>query len=501
METELKFALPPDARLRIEDHAARHAAPGEASSTHVDHTTYFDTRDLALRGAGFSLRVRHRQGSNSFVQTVKAGANGHFQRREWEWPVASASLDAEKLSEVSGLGDALKGGVASLVPVFRTEVERTQRMLAPDPATRIEMALDDGVVIAGNKREPLNELELELKEGAEAALFRLGLDFLLAAPLSLLVESKAERGYHLHDGSRPVAHKAAPVALDPGMTVRAAFRRLMSAVLQHLLANQPAAVHGDEQEGVHQMRVGVRRLRSLLALFERFLEPHVRERFDEELQRLGQVLGVARDWDVFLVDTVPQAIQAGADLEWIEPLRARALEKQRAAHQAAKKAVQEPAFTRFVLTLEAWSRSDEALLPQRRKDLTMKDVAPDMLDRLAGKVGKRLAQSDADDPASLHSLRKSAKKLRYGIQYLEALYGEDAESYLARCDKLQKRLGELNDLDTMTRLARELTQDGRLDLAPALGPLASLAEEMTARELGGLKKIFGKFEREKPFWT
>ena len=55
------------------------------------------------------------------------------------------------------------------------------------------------------------------------------------------------------------------------------------------------------------MRVAIRRLRSLLVLFERFLEPHVSERFEEELRRLGQVLGVARDWDVFLTDTLPRA--------------------------------------------------------------------------------------------------------------------------------------------------------------------------------------------------
>ena len=76
------------------------------------------------------------------------------------------------------------------------------------------------------------------------------------------------------------------------------FARLSGALLDDLLANQPAVLRGDEGEGIHQMRIGIRRLRSLLVLFERFLEPHAATRFSDELRRLGRVLGAARDWDV-----------------------------------------------------------------------------------------------------------------------------------------------------------------------------------------------------------
>jgi CHAD domain-containing protein len=238
-----------------------------------------------------------------------------------------------------------------------------------------------------------------------------------------------------------------------------------------------------------------------LVLFERFAEPHVSERFEQELRRLGQVLGVARDWDVFLAETLPRAIKDGADLDWIEPLRARALERQHAAHQAAKKAVLEPAFARFVLAFQAWSGSGEGALPHRLLDRPMRQVAPDMLSRLARKVERRLADCDPEDPESLHSLRKGAKKLRYGIEYFEGLYGKKAKAYYRRCNTLQKRLGALNDLATLTRLATELTQDGRLDLAPALGILANRSEALTAKELKGLGKTLRKFEREDPFWT
>jgi len=147
---------------------------------------------------------------------------------------------------------------------------------------------------------------------------------------------------------------------------------LAGTVLDSLLVNQPAALRGEEQEGIHQMRIGVRRLRSLLVLFDRFLEPHVSNRFQDELQRLGQVLGVARDWDVVLGETLPRALK-GANADWIERWRALALERQHSAHQAAKKAILEPGFT-------------NSTVPHRLSDRPLVDAAPSMLSRLARKV-------------------------------------------------------------------------------------------------------------------
>src|SRR5439155_24338995 len=126
---------------------------------------------------------------------------------------------------------------------------------------------------------------------------------------------------------------------------------------------------------------------------------------------------------------------------------------------------------------------------------------PKMLGRLAKKALKRSARSDVDEAESLHELRKSAKKLRYGIEYLHGLYGDEDKAYHKRCDKLQKQLGHINDLETALRLGAELTQDGRMDLAPALGLMAHWSE----RRLGKLRKrvagLRSKFEDERPFWT
>jgi inorganic triphosphatase YgiF len=492
METELKFILSPEARERIERHLQ-----GSAGVTAVEDalSTYFDTADHALQKHGLSLRLR--QTGNGFLQTVKSAGSGTFQRQEWEWPVHAPEVDRDRLAEVAGLATLTND---RLHPLFRTEVKRTRLDLRPAADTRIELALDEGKIVAGDSSEPLSELELELKAGSEEWLLREALNLLQVAPLALLNESKAERGYHLIDGSGPVAHKAPDVECDPGFSPAEAFHKLSAAIVDHLLCNQPATLRGDEQEGVHQMRIAIRRLRSLLVLFEPFLEVHARERFEEELRRLGRVLGEARDWDVFVAESLPHAVKDEAEFGWTEPLRDLAVQRRDAAHQAAKKAVLEPSFARFVLAFQAWSRHDTGAFDPDEIDQPLKRIAPAALSRLAHKVEKRLAESDPDDAESLHRLRKSAKKLRYGIEFLRGLYGRKASPYYKRCNAMQKRLGKLNDLASLTRLATKLTGDGRVDLVPALGILANRSETLQAKVQDGLDRDFRRFRREDRFW-
>lgn len=499
METELKFALSPESRRAIE----RVFSPGaEETAKHHDVSIYFDTPDLRLHKAGFSLRVRRRSDREDNVQTLKAAGRSAMERQEWEWPVPGEQPDRSHFGEVPGLADMLDGDGIELKPVFRTEVDRAQQVLHPRPGATVELAFDEGVIIAGERRERLNELEIELKEGPEDSLLELALELVHAAHLPLLIDSKAVRGYRLRGGERAVAHKAkaGAVSLAPGCASDEAFGRLVGARLDGLLANQSATLSGDAVEGVHQMRVTVRQLRSLLVLFEPILEPESRERFDGELKRLGAVLGQARDWDVFVDETLPAAVRAGVELERIQPLRHVAVERRDAAHRWVKGEIGSPFFTRLVLALRVWSRPGGPALLAKRAKRTLRDAAPGLLDRLERKLGRRLRASDPDDATSLHEVRKSAKKLRYAIEYFEGVFGEQSARYLESCDRLQKRLGRLNDLETASLRARELAQDA-IELTPAQGCLAQWTHGRRAKPLKKALKAERAFTRAKPFWA
>src|SRR5260370_2084483 len=289
METELKFALSSDARERVERRRLKFEATAETPETHRDQTVYFDTPDLALKNAGFTLRVRHCSDSDRFVQTVKARRNGALQRDEWEWPVPSGQPELRHLSEVQGLPAPLRSPGLVLASVFETDVQRAVEVVESGNGAKVEVAFDHGTIASGANSLPLSELELELKEGGVDSLLRLGLEFLRAAPLALMSESKAAPRCHLPAGSLPQATKAPAIELDVDADVRSAFRVLVACVLDHLMANQPAAIRGEQVEGVHQMRVAIRPVRSLLMPFDPCLEPRRAGRFEAEHKRLAAV--------------------------------------------------------------------------------------------------------------------------------------------------------------------------------------------------------------------
>ena len=318
--------------------------------------------------------------------------------------------------------------------------------------------------------------------------------------------SKAARGFWLLTGEAAAARSAEDVTLRAAGTGAEAFRRILKAGLGHLLVNQPAALEGDA-EGVHQMRVAVRQLRAALTLFQPLLEPHTVSRFQVELRRIGRVFGEARDWDVFTLQILPgmsrQASgQAGAAEAWGELLRQPAMAQREAAHHRFRQEVQGPAFTAAVLGLAAWAEQEDLLLGEADLQRPIEALYPALLDRLARKVerrGRRIARSS---DMERHALRKSLKKLRYGIDDLQAVLPAGAAGrYLRRCKKLQRTLGDTNDAVTGIGLADRLDADARLDLAPAVGVLAKRLERRRKEGLQDLAKRWKAFRGEPRFWS
>jgi len=347
-------------------------------SVHADHTTYFDTPDLALHRAGSRCASAIAHG-NSYVQNVKAPApaGSRFRRQEWEWPVAGEPAGVRMLSGVPGLPPLLAGSEARLRPVFRTRSRAPSISCRRPPAPRSNSRSTMHSRVQ-RRSEPLSELEIELKRGPEEVLYRLGSTCCMP-PHCRAVESKASVAI----GCMTVRGRGGQGPTDrarPGHPPVRCFPPDRRFSARHLLANQPAALHGEEDEGIHQMRVAVRRLRSLLALFQPFLEPHTAGRFADELRRLGQVLGTARDWTSSLPDPATgDRGRRGARLA-----RTAALSRARASARrpsGCQKGGARAAFSRFVLAFQAFSRCGDAVLAHRLIERPFRAVAPDLLDR------------------------------------------------------------------------------------------------------------------------
>lgn len=267
---------------------------------------------------------------------------------------------------------------------------RTARTLDFQGST-IEAVLDTGSIVAGNQEQPIRELELELRHGAPGALYGLALSLHAATPLSIEAESKAARGYRLMERGAPTTKQATSIELNRNVAAGDGLRLIVGEILSHLLSNKSAALAGDD-EGVHQIRIAIRRLRSALRLFAPLLEPRAAAAFQSKLQRMGQIIGAARDWDVFCLEALPKALGEIEELGWNGLLRESADARRRVADAASAREVEGAAFTALMLGVSAWIESREertGILGDKGLKQSLSEISADLLDRMANKVDER----------------------------------------------------------------------------------------------------------------
>ena len=467
-------------------------------------STYFDTEDRALARQGSVLRVRRHNGH--YIQTVKsAGVPGSTPLARGEWEDTIAGDRPDPLASESGR--FLTSDIAARVaPVFRTEVARLVTDLSPVPGTHIEAAIDRGAIRVPGKKpgERISEIELELKSGPVTALYDIALRLLAAAPVRLEWRSKAERGYRLAAG-RPITRgvHAEPVALDPTLSAEQALQCIGRACLDQILRNE-AAIFAGEADGVHQMRVAVRRLRAVLSGFRKMLPPEQRRWASGELRWLADALGEARDVDVFESALIRPAREALPDVAALRVLSAAARRRRRVAYGAARRAVRSRRYTALLLGLMRWFDGrgwrDGEVAPALEQPIG--DVVPPLLDKLrraAKRRGKRFARQSA---AEQHKLRIVLKKLRYTSELLGGLYDAGAvDRFTAGLKRLQDELGDANDVRAAQDLVAELARGTNGAIIARAGKivLAWHQRRVIARQPKIRRHLRRMFDAD-PFW-
>lgn len=467
MEIELKLRLPPDAL------AALRADPLWAG-THTTHkqldNIYFDTPQRALASAGIGLRLR--SDGRHWLQTAKGGGSsraGLHQREEIEFAVAGPALEWGPLAGTA-FAPVLEPLKDRLQPQFQTRFKREIRRVTGPAGGVIEVAIDQGEILARERREPLCELELELLDGPVDELFALALLLVERHPLVLDSRSKAERGDRLAQGRPPAPPaKAAAMAEPPGRDTRAAARAALEAALAHWQANeagfiaQPQGGHYDS-EYLHQLRVAVRRLRVAcgpLADAAQWRQETLAP-LQDSLRALGQRLGAARDWDVFMEETWPALADGLHDAALRQKLQEAAALQQATAHLQAQAALEERDTQRLLLQLgRCLAQPDGDGEPVPFDALTAR------LAKLAHRLRQALPRLEQLSPARLHRLRITAKKLRYLTEFIASRYEPQAtEAWLDWLKKAQTVFGLHNDRVTarahIETLCAGMEQPGKL---------------------------------------
>ncbi len=501
-EIEIKLSIAPEHTRRLWSVLARHHHRKPAVRRLL--SAYYDTPDRRLQSAGVVLRLR-REG-NRWIQNVKSAgiaAGGLHRRAEHETEVAVQLPSFPAMIE-AGFGKLVadKQTREALRVAFTTEFRRSSTLIRPRAGTIIEVSLDRGAIAAGERRDPICEVELELKAGEIDALFDLALEIARGLPARLDNRSKAQRGYTLAARIEPSPVKASMPPLSTDMTVDDAFVAVAFDCLAHLQDNEIGLLAGRNPEYLHQARVALRRLRSAFRVFDSAIPRSHFARTLDELKSVARLLGDARDLDVFAVETLPHA-GSGQD-GGVAALRQRTENARERVAGAARAVVASTEYTALLLrltqTLCAGQWRGETARPVAANMMLLK-FATKLVSQRYARVKRRGRHISQLGLADLHRLRIQVKRLRYAIEFFLPLFEDKAAGTLRSLVALQQLLGQLNDDATAWTLLDTLAaEDSSMGYQQAVGYLRGWCTRDAEQCCTQLEGAWKRFDELDPWW-
>ena len=537
-EQELKLHVPRGARPGV----MRELALRPVARVRL-RASYFDTPSRELAQAGVALRLRLE--GRKWVQTLKMPGEHALARIELNNARPNRSLDLG--AYVGTPAEAILAALREPLGIcYETDVQRVLRLVRTRHGT-VEIAYDTGRLRAGALELPISEIEFELISGRLAAVFSLGRRWQKAHGLVVDARSKSERGDQLAqldqrltaiagDAEAALAARsalvadfwapsgAAPVALNAEMSAAQALRAVTFECLEQIVRNSAVLAEIDTagicraatSEHIHQLRVGVRRLRSAWALFDGITELPP-ENLRQEIRRYFSMLGGARDDDVLREALLPvltkaglppidlgntssegddgASVAAGREFQgWILDVMAWALDAEHtAAHHPLIIAAPVQTTAAALSGTEPGEPASQELPPV---PAALRAELRNRLRRWHRRIlreGLRFAELDEE---TRHDLRKRVKRLRYGLQFSEALLPSSRlKPYRKKLAVVQDILGDMNDL--VVGFARfEQMRDAQPSAWFACGWIRSRLETL-AQEAA---EAFRELSRAKRFW-
>ncbi len=462
-EIELKFLVP---EYKV-DSLMRQAKIKSSNTTQLA-AHYYDTADNTLAQSGMALRIRKE--GDTWVQTLKSNGDGMASRGEQNnildeaqvneaiktdslYPDLSVyeDLDIEKiilssnqeLSSDQKLSSDPEQSSDKLKCIYITDIERTTRLIKGDSGL-IEMAYDEGSVIHGEDSQiskPILELEFELIEGDVSFLFDVAKTWARRYNLCLSTVTKAERGGLMlagKDHADATKSDLKKLAFDKNISQPQFIRAVVHNCMLQILPNVSAIAAGStDGNHVHQLRVGIRRLRTALKFFSEF-SSQLNPEWGPILKQTFGLLGEYRDREILEVKTQPmlEALD-GPHVDWSaerESIKIKPIDALRA-----------PDFQITLLELIEYTMSpakkDKPLNQGNAKQQTVK-----ILESLYKKISKASEKFASLDIEAQHDVRKRLKSLRYISEFVSPMYKKKkTKAFLQYLEPAQELLGEYND--------------------------------------------------------
>jgi CHAD domain-containing protein len=316
-----------------------------------------------------------------------------------------------------------------------------------------------------------------LKSGSASTIYEIALRLVEHGAVKPSIRTKSARGFDLAADKPPSARRPRKLRLDPSVTLDEAFATILRSCFLHLLQSLPAAEDGRNPEGVHQLRVSLRRLRSALDLMRSVGALSNLDALRSEVKWLAQDLSAARDWDVFQLDTLPTIAQACPLVAGFDALGRAAAERQSDAYRKAHDALDDRRCAVFLIGLGNWIetrgwRNDVAAEDLGQLAEPAVNFAQRILSAQYAKVLKRGRRFKSLPAEQLHRVRLATKRLRYLSEFLLPLFADRkaARKFSRRLAGLQEELGAFNDMAVTASLLDGL--DAEPDSAIAAAAIA-----------------------------
>jgi triphosphatase len=457
-----------------------------------------DTLARNLTTARQALRIRRTP--DATLMTLKGPATHGgtvFQREEIEAPVAANAVAEDAVADPERWPAAIAARVlpllngAPLKPLVRVEITRHLWHAMRAGEFVAEIALDDGEISAGGRQMPIHELEIELKgEGTPEDLRALSGTLRRALPLAPEPLTKLERGLALLDGRNPAGEAA----------IGEVGRLAIAHQLQAIRAHEQGARDGKDADAIHDMRVAVRRVRTMLHVLSaaQAFERQPLERLRTRLRALAASLGAVRDADVLLVRATEYAVRQPDLSADLAPLR---------DHLRRQRTRELRKLTRY-LASEPYARALDdlaALITGSYGAAPVSNASQKVAAFAGGAIWLRYerilgfdAAVEARDPWQLHRLRIRCKRLRYTLEMFAPQLGAGTAPLIRQLKHVQDDLGELHDAIVAGELVARLIAERHetKGLAHYRAALEAEVSERMAAFVGQWRALSGLSFRE-----
>jgi triphosphatase len=497
-EFELKIQLSKAAFAKLTKKVESTGLSSGPHSTSKFHTVYFDTPKRDLYNAGLSLRVR--RNAKGWVQTLKAEQGvkqGLSNPIELESSIKSGEPQLEAIPDSNYARTVSKlVGHSQLKPLFETRVlRRTQQIKAN--GSEIELAFDTGEVRTDRKRKAICEAELELRHGKVSDLIVASEALLGDQQVQLATQSKSEQGYALSGEGKPLKQSsAAKRTVTRESSCAEAFSILLDEAAAQILDNKRAILESDDWKAPHQLRIGLRRLRSLLKALRAAIDSPMLRKFDAIARDIARSIGELRDADALMNAIYSPVAAAIGEHGGLAELK-KALVRHRKAKQAIVRSILESErWTKLQLYLALWPRT---LIEHDVLQRPISGFAGKILQRTWKKLRKQGRRLDELNIEGRHDMRKRLKQLRYLAEFFAPIFDRDKATgrFVARLKELQEVFGYVNDVHTAGQLQAISSHNGGGSAANyVIGWHEAEARHVWARALPAWKEL----RRARRFW-